>query len=75
MKSVSIKKSTIGIILGAALAVLGNGANADVSGYWKDSSGMIWKNNYNECWKAGYLTPAMAIAECDPSLVKKEEPK
>jgi len=75
MKSVSIKKSTIGIILGAALAVLGNGANADVSGYWKDSSGMIWKNNYNECWKAGYWTPAMAIAECDPSLVKKEEPK
>lgn len=75
MKSVSIKKSTIGIILGAALAVLGNGANADVSGYWKDSSGMIWKNNYSECWKAGYWTPAMAIAECDPSLVKKEEPK
>src|SRR6185436_13000840 len=23
------------------------------------------------CWRAGYWTPAMAIAECDPDLVPK----
>ena len=33
------------------------------------------KDNYGECWRTGYWTPAMATAECDPNLVKKEEPK
>lgn len=78
MTIVSIKKSTVGIVLGAALAVLGNGvANAapTTPGYLTDSSGKIWKNSYKECWRSGMWTPAMAIAECDPDLVKKEEPK
>ena len=44
-------------------------------GYLIDTRGNVVKNNYNECWKTGYWTPAMAIAECDPDLVKKEEPK
>jgi len=35
----------------------------------------VVKNNYNQCWRTGYWTPAMATAECDPDLVKKEEPK
>lgn len=26
----------------------------------------------NLCWRDGYWTPALAIAECDPDLVKKE---
>lgn len=43
-------------------------------GYLIDTRGNVVKNNYNECWKTGYWTPAMAIAECDPDLVKKEEP-
>ena len=78
MKIVSIKKSTVGIVVGAALAVLGNGvahAAPTTPGYLTDSSGKIWKNSYGECWKSGMWTPAMAIPECDPSLVKKEEPK
>jgi len=44
-------------------------------GYLIDTRGNVVKNNYNECWKTGYWTPAMAIAECDPDLVKKDEPK
>lgn len=42
-------------------------------GYLIDTRGNLVKNNYNECWKTGYWTPAMAIAECDPDLVKKAE--
>lgn len=45
------------------------------TGYLIDARGNIVRDNYNECWKTGYWTPAMAIAECDPSLVKKEEAK
>ncbi len=44
-------------------------------GYWIDTRGNVVRNNYNECWHTGYWTPAMAIAECDPNLVKKDEPK
>lgn len=77
MKIVSIKKSTVGLVVGAAMATLGSGLvqAADPDGYWRNSSGQVWKNSYNECWKAGYWTPAMAIPECDPDLIKKPEPQ
>jgi len=75
MKIVSIKKSTVGIVVGAALAVLGSGIANAQPGYLTDSSGKIWRNSYNECWKSGMWTPAMAIPECDPDLVKKPEPE
>ena len=44
-------------------------------GYLIDTRGNVVKNNYNQCWRTGYWTPAMAIEECDPDLVKKEAPK
>ena len=44
-------------------------------GYLVDTRGNVVRNNYNECWHTGYWTPAMAIAECDPNLTRKEEPK
>lgn len=44
-------------------------------GYWYDSSDHVLKNNYGQCWRAGYWTPSMANAECDPDLVKKAEKK
>lgn len=78
MKIVLIKKSTVGIVMGATLAVLASGsaiAAPTTPGYLTDSSGKIWKNSYGECWKSGMWTPDMAIPECDPSLIKKEEPK
>ena len=33
--------------------------------------GPVWKNATGLCWRAGYWTPAMAIAECDPDLVPR----
>ncbi len=46
-------------------------ASAHHQGYAVDSSGNVVKNNYNECWHTSSWTPAMAIEECDPGLVKK----
>jgi len=45
------------------------------AGYLIDTRGTLVKNNYNQCWRTGYWTPAMAVKECDPDLVKKPEPK
>jgi len=42
-------------------------------GYWTEPAGgdMVWRSGTGLCWRAGYWTPAMAIAECDPDLVPK----
>ena len=39
-------------------------------------SGRYGTNNAscNLCWRTGFWTPAMAIAECDPDIVKKAAP-
>ena len=39
-------------------------------------SGRYGTNNAscNLCWRTGFWTPAMALAECDPDLVKKAAP-
>ena len=44
-------------------------------GYLVDSRGAVVRNSYGECWRSGTWTPAQAMAECDPDLVKKESPK
>jgi OmpA-OmpF porin, OOP family len=43
----------------------------DNVGYMIDQRGNVAKSGYGLCWRTGYWTPAMAIAECDPDLVKK----
>ena len=40
-------------------------------GYLIDSRGDVVKSGTGLCWHTGYWTPAMAIMECDPDLVKK----
>jgi OOP family OmpA-OmpF porin len=35
------------------------------------SGGQFWRNIAGQCWRAGYWTPAHAVAECDPDLVAK----
>ena len=41
-------------------------------GYWSSGpGGTIWKSPFGACWRAGYWTPSMANAECDPDLVPK----
>jgi len=44
-------------------------------GYVIDQRGYVAKSGTGLCWRTGYWTPAMAIAECDPDLAKKEEAK
>lgn len=46
-------------------------AAEDKSGYWVNTEGTVWRSGYDLCWRAGYWTPALAIAECDPDLVAK----
>ena len=46
----------------------------DVIGYAIDQRDNVVKSGYGLCWRTGYWTPAMAIEECDPDLVKKPAP-
>jgi OmpA-OmpF porin, OOP family len=54
----------------AALSLTSLSASAQSKqGYWTQQGGdAVWKNATGLCWRAGYWTPAMAIAECDPVL-------
>ena len=62
----------IGAATLAAALVSGAAVAQDNSiGYWKDSAGKVVRSGYNLCWRAGYWTPAMATAECDPDLVPR----
>jgi len=40
-------------------------------GYVIDQRGDVAKSGFGLCWRTGYWTPAMAIAECDPDLAPK----
>lgn len=78
-----IKLVSKNILLAATLASIGIAAQAQTPGvdlkgtvgYVIDQRGYVAKSGTGLCWRTGYWTPAMAIAECDPDLVKKEEPK
>ncbi len=59
-------------------AVLAQGAGADSTvkkpeAYGIDDRGIVARNTTGLCWRTGYWTPAMAIHECDPDLVKKPD--
>jgi len=43
-------------------------------GYAIDQRDNVVKSGTGLCWRTGYWTPAMAIEECDPDLVKKAAP-
>lgn len=77
MKITPAKNITLGVA--TLVAALGMGSAVahpvEKEGYLIDSRNALVKNNYGQCWRTGYWTPAMAIVECDPDLVKKEEPK
>lgn len=77
MKNTLAKQFALNITLLAGLFAAGTALAHDVTnaGYLIDNRGNVVKNNYNQCWRTGYWTPAMATAECDPDLVKKPEPK
>lgn len=70
--------NTITLILGASLvgcAATTPSEPSKADAYWRAASTkQVWKNSTGLCWRAGYWTPAQAIEECDPDLVKKPEP-
>lgn len=76
-----IKSVSKNILLAATLASIGVAAQAQTPGvdmkgtvgYVIDQRGYVAKSGTGLCWRTGYWTPAMAIAECDPDLAKKEE--
>ncbi|OIQ92495.1 outer membrane protein A precursor [mine drainage metagenome] len=61
----------------ASLGFVGSAgaSESNKEGYLKDTGGQVVKSGSGLCWHTGSWTPAMAIAECDPDLVKKEAPK
>jgi OOP family OmpA-OmpF porin len=77
MKISLAKQLVLSLALLSGISAAGTAFAHDVAnaGYLIDTRGTLVKNNYNQCWRTGYWTPAMAVKECDPDLVKKEEPK
>ena len=72
------KKTWMPLLIAAGVAMSAaslNVAAQSKEGYWTQGGGPVWKNTVNQCWRAGYWTPAMAIAECDPDLMPKPAAK
>ncbi|MDP3512969.1 MAG: OmpA family protein [Sulfuritalea sp.] len=64
-------------MLGLSAAALAQTPGIDRSGtvgYVIDQRDNVVKSGTGLCWRTGFWTPAMAIAECDPDLVKKPAP-
>lgn len=57
----------LGILSGTASAQ----SNPTKQGYVVDQRSEVARSGTGLCWHTGYWTPAMAIEECDPDLVKK----
>jgi OOP family OmpA-OmpF porin len=76
MKNSVTKSLLLTALLGIGSAALAQTPGIDtkgVVGYLIDQRGNVAKSGYGLCWRTGYWTPAMAIEECDPDLVKKAE--
>lgn len=58
---------SLGILSGSAAAQ----SNPTKEGYLIDQRGQVVRSGTGLCWHTGYWTPALAIEECDPDLVKK----
>ncbi len=72
------KKTWMPLLIAAGVALSASPFTASAQskqGYWTQGvDGPVWKNATGLCWRAGYWTPAMAIAECDPDLMPKPKP-
>ena len=72
------KKSWMPLLIAAGVAMSATSLNVaaqSTDGYWRQGvGGPVWKNPYNQCWRAGYWTPAMAIEECDPTMKPAMKP-
>ena len=72
-----MKNATSSLLLAALISASGfalaQASGVNTSGYVVDQRGLVAKSGYGLCWRTGYWTPAMAIAECDPDLVPKKD--
>jgi len=67
-----IKKAWMPLLIAAGVAFSLNAAAQTKEGHWTQGvGGPVWKNSTGLCWKQTSWTPAMAIEECDPDLVRK----
>lgn len=85
MKKMSVKKTLLGMIILPALfsgAALAHETGTEhkhsdpvkkPEAYGIDERGVVVRNTQGLCWRTNYWTPAMAIHECDPDLVKKAD--
>jgi OOP family OmpA-OmpF porin len=65
----------IAAMIGISASALAQTPGIDMAGtvgYVIDQRGLVAKSGTGLCWRTGYWTPAMAIAECDPDLAKKD---
>jgi OOP family OmpA-OmpF porin len=61
-------------LLGLSFSALAQTPGVDLKGtvgYAIDQRGYVVKSGTGLCWRDGFWTPALAIEECDPDLVKK----
>jgi OOP family OmpA-OmpF porin len=64
-------------LLGLSVSAFAQTPGIDMKGtvgYVIDQRGYVVKSGTGLCWRTGYWTPALAIEECDPDLVKKAAP-
>ena len=73
-------RTTLMTLLGAAAAATAgvSAAQSVKDAYVQDARGVIVRNSNfgdqkigNLCWRTGYWTPALAIAECDPDIAPR----
>ncbi len=80
------KSALLAGLLGGAVSAFAQTPGIDTKGtvgYVIDQRGIVVRSGVygapaghdGLCWRTGYWTPAMAIAECDPDLVKVAEKK
>ncbi|GAB2180704.1 OmpA family protein [Denitratisoma sp. agr-D3] len=77
MKNVQ-KSLLLAALLGFTATAFAQTPGVDLKGtvgYVVDQRGNVAKSGTGLCWRTGYWTPAMAIEECDPDLVKKDASK
>lgn len=73
----NIIKPALAILLSGAAVAHAQTPGIDPKGtvgYVIDQRAVVAKSGFGLCWRTGYWTPAMAIAECDSDLVKKDAP-
>lgn len=73
MKNTTLARTVVAAALGLTITTAGAQV-PDNDGHLYDTRGAVAKSGFGLCWKTTRWTPAMAITECDPDLVKKPEP-